>query len=263
VGTDQGDGPPKDQPDPDEGKGKDAGEKAKDVEVKEGALDDVPAVAAEPGPAAPVVAEVTNELATAADPPKLRDSMPAIGDDMPLTYPDDGPLSANLRKVDNLVGNVEQAVLFGLLAIVVLTGAFQGLAGKLAGKTWPATYFIVRTGVLAIAMIGAAFASHQQRHLAMDLVSRRLPARGRLVLRVLLAAVTILVAFVLLLSFWRLFNQVAGEHNANDPLPPWLSPFTLLLGAGLIIFHTLLHMVIDIDYFARGKLPPERARSAH
>ncbi|HZJ64809.1 MAG TPA: hypothetical protein VFD36_14950, partial [Kofleriaceae bacterium] len=34
-------------------------------------------------------------------------------------------------------------------------------------------------------------------------------------------------------------------------------------GASLIILHTLLHMVIDIDYLVRGKTPPERMRSGH
>jgi TRAP-type C4-dicarboxylate transport system permease small subunit len=224
------------------------------------ALDDAPAVAAEPGPAAPVAAEVAAE---AAAKPALRDSMPAIGDDAPLTFPDDGSASRTLRKVDHVVGNAEQALLFGLLAVVVLSGAFQGLAGRIAGKSYPWTYELVRTGVLAIALIGAAFASHQQRHLAMDLISRRLPPRGRLVLRIFLGAVTIFVTAVVVRSTWHLFEQAAGEHNANNILPAWVAPITLPVGGGLIIFHTLLHLVIDADYLARGKLPPERARSAH
>jgi TRAP-type C4-dicarboxylate transport system permease small subunit len=256
------------------------------------ALDDAPAVAAEPGPAAPVAAEVATEVAeddarragtataTAAELPEarvvsdglpamppadqpLRDSMPAIGDDAPLTFPDDGGTARALRKVDHVVGNAEQALLFGLLAIVVLSGAFQGLAGKLAGKSYPWTYELVRTGVLAIAMIGAAFASHQQRHLAMDLISRRLPPRGRLMLRIFLGVVTIFVTAVLVRGLWHLFEQVSGEHNANNILPAWVAPLTMPLGGALIIFHTLLHLVIDADYLARGKLPPERARSAH
>jgi hypothetical protein len=31
----------------------------------------------------------------------------------------------------------------------------------------------------------------------------------------------------------------------------------------MIVFHTLLHMVVDIDYIVRGKTPPERMRSGH
>ena len=46
-------------------------------------------------------------------------------------------------------------------------------------------------------MLGAAFATHQQRLLAMDLVSRRLPPRGRLVLGVVLKLFTIAICVVL------------------------------------------------------------------
>ena len=35
------------------------------------------------------------------------------------------------------------------------------------------------------------------------------------------------------------------------------------VGCGLIMFHTLLHLLIDVDYLRRGKLPPERTRSGH
>jgi len=283
VGTDKGDGPPKDQPEPAADAAKQ--DEAKADEAKDGALDDVLAVAAEPGPAAPVAAEVADEVAAddakakadaelpeartvkdhaaKGDGPRLRDSMPAFGDDVALGFPDDGPLARSLRGLDHKVGTAEQAVLFGLLAVVVLAGAFQGLAGKLAGKSYPATYELVRTGVLSIAMLGAAFASHQQRHLAMDLISRRLPPRGRLMLRLFLGAITIFITAVLVRSVWHLFSQVSGEHNANNILPAWVAPITLPLGGGLIIFHTLIHLIIDADYLARGKLPPERARSAH
>jgi hypothetical protein len=37
----------------------------------------------------------------------------------------------------------------------------------------------------------------------------------------------------------------------------------VLLGCVLIVAHTLLHMVIDVDYLVRKKTPPERMRSGH
>jgi TRAP-type C4-dicarboxylate transport system permease small subunit len=214
------------------------------------------------------VTELENKLppeparpAAASEPP-IRESMTSIVAEE-ATFPDDGAMARQLRKIDTHVGTAEQAVLFALLIAVVVSGAFQGLASKLAGKSYPATYEIVRTGVLSIAMIGAAFASHQQRHLAMDLISRRLPPRGRLVLQVFLGLITIFITAVLVRSVWHLFAQVSQEHNANALLPAWVAPVTLPLGGGLIIFHTLLHLVIDVDYLARRKLPPERVRSAH
>jgi len=37
----------------------------------------------------------------------------------------------------------------------------------------------------------------------------------------------------------------------------------LPLGMAVIIAHSFLHLIIHIDYLARGKTPPERMRSGH
>jgi TRAP-type C4-dicarboxylate transport system permease small subunit len=177
-------------------------------------------------------------------------------------YPDDGPLAEWLRRVDRALGAGEQAVLFALLAAVVLSAAAAALSpifGVHLGRWW---FDVVRGGTFAVAMIGAVFASHQQRHLAMDLVSRRLPPRGRLILRVGLAVVT--VGIVALLVRSGMHQIGAAGQGGGDALISDATIVTLIpIGAVMIIAHTLLHMVIDIDYLARGKTPPERARSGH
>jgi TRAP-type C4-dicarboxylate transport system permease small subunit len=106
------------------------------------------------------------------------------------------------------------------------------------------------------------FASHQQRHLAMDLVSRRLPPRGRLALRVVLAGFTVFVAALLVRSG---FHQLAtvGEESGEHLISTHTIVMFMPIGAGLIIVHTILHMVIDLEYLARGKALPERMRSGH
>jgi TRAP-type C4-dicarboxylate transport system permease small subunit len=161
-----------------------------------------------------------------------------------------------------MLGAGEQAVLFALLAAVVLTAASAALSDRVLGIRLGRWWFdIVRGGTFSVAMIGAVFASHQQRHLSMDLVSRRLPPRGRLVLRVILALFTVFVAALLVRSGlparhrWR----GDGEHLVSTRTIVMFMP----IGAGLIIVHTVLHMVIDIDYLARGKTPPVRMRSGH
>ena len=182
--------------------------------------------------------------------------------DAPLTFPDDGTLSANIRKVDNGVGMVEQAVLFLLLVAIVLTASAAALGDKLfgihLGRWW---FTVVRGGTFTIAMFAAAFATHQQRHLAMDLVSRRLSPRGRLILGMLLKVFTIVIAAVLFRSGLHQREHVGGvvEEFISDKTVVTMMP----IGCALIILHSLLHIVIDVDYLARGKLPPERARSGH
>ncbi|HEY6178682.1 MAG TPA: TRAP transporter small permease subunit [Kofleriaceae bacterium] len=177
--------------------------------------------------------------------------------------PDDGPVSAWLRGVDRALGTAEQAVLFGLLGAVVLTAAAAALSDRLLhvplGRWW---FDIVRGGTFSVAMIGAVFATHQQRHLAMDLVSRRLPARGRLALRVVLALFTVLVVVLLLRSGLHQLDTV-GEESGDHLISTHTIVTFMPAGASLIILHTLLHMVIDIDYLLRGKTPPERMRSGH
>jgi TRAP-type mannitol/chloroaromatic compound transport system permease small subunit len=182
--------------------------------------------------------------------------------DAPLTYPDDGALSANVRKVDNGVGMIEQAFLFLLLIAIVVTASAAALGDKLFGYHLGRWWFtVIRGGTFTIAMIAAAFATHQQRHLAMDLVSRRLTPRGRLILGMLLKVFTIVIVAILFRSGMHQREHVGGvvEEFISDKTIVTMMP----IGCALIILHSLLHIVIDIDYLVRGKLPPERARSAH
>jgi TRAP-type mannitol/chloroaromatic compound transport system permease small subunit len=177
-------------------------------------------------------------------------------------YPDDGALSGMVRKVDGGVGMIEQAVLFLLLIAVVLTASSAALSDKLFGIHMDRWWFVVvRGGTFTIAMIAAAFATHQQRHLAMDLVSRRLSPRGRLVLGMLLKIFTIAIAAVLFRSGMHQRDHVGGvvETFISDKTLVTMLP----IGCALIILHSVLHIVIDVDYLVRGKLPPERARSGH
>ena len=180
-----------------------------------------------------------------------------------LQFPDDGLISAWFRHADEVLGSAEQLVLFVLLGAVVLTATSAALSDRLLGIRFGRWWFdIVRGGTFSVAMIGAVFASHQQRHLSMDLVSRRLPPRGRLVLRVILALCTMFVAGLLVRSGLHQLDSVGedgGEHLVSTHTIVTFMP----VGAALIIVHTFLHMVIDLDYLVRGKTPPERMRSAH
>lgn len=220
----------------------------------------VPAMAA--GDAVPVAAEVppTRRHASAHDDPLGLGAAPA-------NFPDDGPVSRIVRQVDHVLGRIEQGVVFALLALVVVVAALAALHDRMStthlGRWW---HYIVRGGTFATAMFAAVFATQQQRHLAMDLVSRRLSPRGRLILGVALKLLTIGVVALL---FWSGLHQrdVAGGNESLDVLGLHIIDAdivsTISIGAALIGLHALLHIAIDVDYLIRGKLPPERARSGH
>lgn len=180
----------------------------------------------------------------------------------PPSFPDDSALSGNVRKVDHYIGIAEQIILFGLLSAVVLTAAGAALSDKLFhapfGRWW---FTVVRDGTFTIAMMGAVFATHQQRHLAMDLVSRKIPPKARLGLAIVLRLFTILVAYLLYKSGMHQREHVGGtvKQFIDDKTVVTMMP----IGAALIALHCVLHIIIDADYLARGKMPPEKARTGH
>jgi TRAP-type C4-dicarboxylate transport system permease small subunit len=185
----------------------------------------------------------------------------------PPSFPDDGPFAAAIRRLDHTLGRIEQGFVFGLLALVVIVAALAALHDRIMaqhmGRWW---HYIVRGGTFATAMFAAVFTTQQQRHLAMDLVSRRLSPRGRLVLGILLKLLTIGIALLLFQS--GLYQrEVAGGKESLDVLGLHIIDAdivsTIAIGAALIALHSLLHLLIDLDYLVRGKLPPERARSGH
>jgi TRAP-type C4-dicarboxylate transport system permease small subunit len=100
----------------------------------------------------------------------------------------------------------------------------------------------------------------------MDLVSRRLTPRGRLMLGLVLKLLTIAIA-ILLFKSGRAQTAVAGGTESLDLFGLHIVDAdivsTIYIGAALIIVHTALHFAIDTSYLLRGKLPPERARSGH
>lgn len=180
----------------------------------------------------------------------------------PLNYPDDGPVAGGLRKIDHVTGMVEQVALFAMLAVIVLVAAVQALATKLVGHSFLWSFDVVRAGTFAIAMLGAAFASHHLSHLSMDIVSRWTSPRTRLATRVVLGLFTIFASYLLVQSGLHLRTQVASE-GGNHTVPMDLVASMIPAGGGLIIFHTLLRVLIDIDYLRRGKTAPEKAPSGH
>jgi len=199
----------------------------------------------------------------AGDEPPLRQSqsmLEALG--APLQFPDDGPLAKWVRWGDSKLGLVENVVLFTILASVVLNASTHAILEKATGKGLEWSFDVVRGGTFSVALLGAAFATQQARHLAMDLISRRLPPRGRLALSAFLGVFTIAIAAVLMRSGVHQVDQVVnepGEHMIEKKQITWFLP----IGCALIIVHALLHVVIDVDYLVRNKLPPERARSGH
>lgn len=206
-------------------------------------------------------------LPVATDAPvidKARESMMSI-DPEPTVFPNDSKLSGTIRRIDHAVGVGEQGFVFFLLALVVIVASLAAIHDKVTtdhlGRWW---HTIVRGGTFAIAMFAAAFTTQEQRHLAMDLVSRKLPPKGRLMLGLALKVLTVVVCYFLYKS-GRAQLGVVGTGETLSVFGIHINDVdvvsTISLAAVLISFHTILHLIIDVDYLVRGVSPPERARA--
>ena len=195
--------------------------------------------------------------------PKMRSSAVSIDAlAQPTTFPDDGAVSAGIRKLDHFLGLAEQAALFAILVIVIVVASTHAIKEKIThlGLWWSAD--VIRGGTFSLGMIGAAYATQQQRHLAMDLLSKKIPPRYRLLLASAIELFTIAVCCMLIYSGWRQIDA-AGTETGRHLFQAKSIVIFLPIGAGLIALHAFLHLIIHLDYFARGKIPPERARSGH
>jgi TRAP-type C4-dicarboxylate transport system permease small subunit len=186
-----------------------------------------------------------------------------------MTYPDDGDLSAKLRRVDRYAGLAEQGLMVALLAVVILLATSQALGEKIAHADLWGTFKddAVRAGTFAMALIGGAYATHQGRHLAMDLISRRMAPRARLVLSVLLGLFVIMIVALLIRAGFHTIDAEAEIAKSASGSPKLITSvhvaYLIPIGGALVIFHTLLHLLIDVDYIIRGKTPPEKMRTGH
>jgi TRAP-type C4-dicarboxylate transport system permease small subunit len=176
-------------------------------------------------------------------------------------FAEDSALSGALRRIDQIIGRVEQGLLFALLAVVVLTAVLSFVWDTFLHEGLAHSEIVIRYAVFASGMIGGAYAAHHQRLLSMDLLSKQLGPRGRAVLRVVLAVFGV-VASGLLLWGGLLVYEITAAETTTDLMPRSLPALFVPIGAGLIGLHLLVQSVIDIDYLVRGKLPPEPEQGA-
>ncbi|MBK9032442.1 MAG: TRAP transporter small permease [Myxococcales bacterium] len=166
------------------------------------------------------------------------------------------PLARKLRMVDEGVGSGERVVIALLFAFLVAIGFYRTFADLIWNKRPLWAVEGIRVSVFAIAMLGAAFATHHKRNFSLDLVSRAFAPRGRAVLRVLLNLVALTAATLLLYGGWLVKKAISAEKH-YELVPKWVIGWFIPIAAALIIVHLVLHTVIELAYLGRGQTAPE------
>jgi TRAP-type C4-dicarboxylate transport system permease small subunit len=177
--------------------------------------------------------------------------------------PDEPEAAQMLRRLNDMVGTLETAVLVLLVAVLVGGAVYQVLADKVLDQreTWP--YELIRYSVFFVAMTGAALASQRQGMFHMDLVTRLFPARMRSGLRILTALLVVAMCALVINSGLDLRR---GAHELNEGyelLSTGHGYVAMIVAFGLIALHYVLHAAIEVVYLANRRLPPEPPHGGH
>lgn len=161
-----------------------------------------------------------------------------------------------LRRIDETIGAGERLLMTAIFVFLVCVGAYRTMAGLLWNERPLWAVEGIRVSVFAIAMMGAAFATHHKRNFSLDLLSKAFQARGRAILRVALNLVALGAATLLVYGSWLVKKTISAEKH-YDLVPKWIIGWFIPIAASLIILHLTLHTAIEIIYLSRGKTAPE------
>ncbi len=172
------------------------------------------------------------------------------------------PLARMARQLDEGLGQGERVTLAVLFVLLVGFGVYRTIADIAWNERPLWAVEGIRVSVFALAMVGAAFATHQKRNFSLDLLSRVFAVRGRAILRVVLNLSTIFAAALLFYGGW-LVKEVISREKDYELVPKWMIGWFIPIAAALIIIHCLLHIVVEVGYLAAGRTAPEAEQAVH
>jgi C4-dicarboxylate transporter DctQ subunit len=139
------------------------------------------------------------------------------------------------------INRLEEGVLATLLALMTILTFVQVVLRYVfnSGLVWSleATTYLFA----ALVLFGMSYGVRTQTHIAVDLVTRRLPRRAEKIVN-LVAILACLVYALLMLYGSAVFVDrlmILGNHARDIPLPKWLLTVTMPLGFTLLALRFL------------------------
>jgi TRAP-type C4-dicarboxylate transport system permease small subunit len=176
-----------------------------------------------------------------------------LGEDEPRP-PEPGPIPT-LRAIDRGLSYIEGIAVTIVLFVLIFVGVYGAVKRNFAPPAPFWTDEIIRYSVFFIGLIGAALAAQSERLFNIDMFTRALSVRGKLVVRIVAALFTIYVCWMFLVGSFELRTILLDEKG--EIIDPKWGVLSLPTAAILIGAHMLLHIAIDGFYVATGQTPPD------
>jgi TRAP-type transport system small permease protein len=146
----------------------------------------------------------------------------------------------------------------GALIVAVMLFTVYNILGRwLFNTPFRGTVELTQLAMLAIVYLSFAYAQQQDDHISVDLLYQRFGARGRAVLDVIAAVLSV---GILGLLAWRLYAysgilQAGGRTTAARGIPLYPFAYVAIVGAVAFILALLASAVERIRQGRRGELP--------
>jgi TRAP-type C4-dicarboxylate transport system permease small subunit len=162
-----------------------------------------------------------------------------------------------LRAVDGGLAKVEEIALAFLLIALIFLATYQAYKRNYAPPAPFYTDELIRYSVFGIGLLGAALATHSERLINVDMITRVLSTRGKLIAKLVTAAFTIYMCWWFVRGGMHVRKINIQLHEEGEVIAPATAILALPIGTALIGIHLTLHAVIDAYYLATGKTPPK------
>jgi len=148
------------------------------------------------------------------------------------------------KRLDKIIDRMEQRLLVTLLSLMILIAFSQIVLRNLfdTGLAWGDP--LVRNLVLWVSFIGATLATKEGKHINIDVVSRWMPPRGKILVEAITGLFSSLVCALMTfaaLKFIKNEAQMGGDTFFGIPLwiPEIILPITFALMALRFSLHSL------------------------
>lgn len=161
------------------------------------------------------------------------------------------------RAIQNILSRIsifiENALLVMLLSGLIGIAALQILQRNILGSGFVWTDELLRIMVLAIALVGALAASRDDNHINIDIFTKFLPPRPKLIVRVLMDAFTVVTCGVVA---WYSIGFVKMEKEAASTIlsgfPAWIFQLIIPICFGAIAWRYLTYFLSNLGRFIKG-----------
>jgi len=139
------------------------------------------------------------------------------------------------KRMDEIIDRTEHRLLVILLSLMILIAFFQIVLRNLfeTGLAWGDP--LVRNLVLWVSFIGAALATKEGKHINIDVVSRWMSPRGKIVIE---AITDLFSSFICTLLTFAALKFIKNEAQMGDTtflrIPSWIPEIILPLTFGLM-----------------------------